>query len=67
MGCSDLVTPNTDETKIKEVIQNYTLAMNNQDWDKAKGYCVFGSGTYYETCDMEQYINSLAPYGLEGW
>ncbi|MBA7582014.1 hypothetical protein ES708_23933 [subsurface metagenome] len=46
-GCGGVVTPDTDEAKVKGVIQNYASAMNNQDWDKAKGYCVYNSWAYW--------------------
>lgn len=43
-GCSGgIVTPSTDEAKIKSVINEYFSALNEQDWDKAKSYCVVDS------------------------
>jgi hypothetical protein len=56
--------PATDEAKVKSVINEYFLAINDQNWSKSKSCCVYSSGTYYETCDMEQYVNSLVPYGV---
>ena len=65
-GCTGggIVTPATDETKVKSVIYEYFLAINDQNWSKAKGYCVYESDRYYATITMEQYINSLAQYGI---
>ncbi len=62
-GCG-IVTPDIDEAKIKSVIHEYFLAINDQNWSKAKSCCVYGSNRYYATCVMEQYVNSLAPYGV---
>jgi len=37
IGCSGgIVTPATDEAKIKSVISEYFLAINDQNWSKAK-------------------------------
>jgi len=57
VGCGII----TDEEKIRDVIDEYFLAINNQDWDKARSYCIYNSGVYYETCDFEDYIDSLYP------
>ena len=48
-----------DEVKIRDVIDEYFLSINNQDWDKAKSYCIYESNVYYETCFFEDKINSL--------
>ena len=63
-GCSGggIVTPATDEAKVKSVIYEYFLAMNDQNWSKAKGYCVYGSDRYYKTCGLEDGINVLYQY-----
>ena len=55
-------TPATDEAKIKSVINEYFLAISNQNWNKAKNYCVYGSDRYYATCQVESLINSLYEY-----
>jgi len=48
-GCAcGIVTPSTDEAKIKSVINEYFLALNDQNWSKAKSYCVYGSELYNE-------------------
>jgi len=63
VGCgSGIVTPATDEEKVKSVIQEYFLAINDQDWSKAKSYCVYGSDVYYETYVLEDEINALYQY-----
>jgi len=51
----------TDEEKVRNIIDGYFLAISAQDWDKAKSYCMYGSDVYYETCDFEDYIDSLYP------
>ncbi|MBA7554250.1 hypothetical protein ES705_46862 [subsurface metagenome] len=55
----------TDESKVRNVIDEYFLAMNAQDWDKAKSYCIYGPDVYYETCDFEEYIDDLWPSTVE--
>lgn len=63
-GCSvGIVTPNTNEEKIRGVISEYFLAINNRDWNRAKNCCVYGSDRYYATCVLEQYVNGLTYYG----
>jgi len=52
-GCGGLVTPVTDESKVKTVIQEYFLAINNQNWIKAKSCCVYESNVYEFTCALE--------------
>ena len=49
----------TDESKVRDVIDEYFLAINGQDWEKAKSYCIYESDVYYETCIFEDYIDSL--------
>jgi len=49
----------TDESKVGNVIDEYFLAISEQEWEKAKSYCIYGSNVYYETCDFEDYIDSL--------
>ena len=60
-GCAGggIVTPATDKAKIKSVINEYFLALNDQNWSKAKSYCVYGSDRYYATCVLEDAINAL--------
>ena len=60
-GCTGgIVTPLTDEAKIENVIQEYHLALNKQNWSKAKSCCVYGSDTYNDTCDIEDLVNILS-------
>jgi len=56
-GCGSEIV--TDEVKVKSVIQNYFLAINNQNWSKAKSYCIYDSEAYYDTCDLEDIINTF--------
>ena len=63
-GCSGggVTTPSlsTEEAKVKSVIQEYFLALNDRNWNKAKNYCVYGSDRYYATIGYQQFIDSLA-------
>ena len=61
-SCGGAVTPATDEAKIRSVINEYCLAINDQDWSKAKSYCVYGSEEYYKVCYIEDMINTLSLY-----
>ncbi|GAH93907.1 unnamed protein product, partial [marine sediment metagenome] len=49
----------TDEEKVRDVIDEYFLAISDQEWEKAKSYCIYESDVYYETCDFEDYVDSL--------
>ena len=60
-GCG-IVTPATDEAKVKSVIQDFFLAINDQDWSKAKNCCVYGSDIYYATHVLEDAVNTLYQY-----
>jgi len=64
VGCSGggIVTPATDEAKVKSVIQQYSLALNDQNWSKAKSYCVYGSDAYYSVCVKEDAVQVLYQY-----
>lgn len=61
-GCGGVVTPATDEAKIKSVIQDWSLAINAQNWSKVLSYCVYGSDEYYYVCQLRDAINSLNQY-----
>ena len=61
-GCNGTVTPATDESKIKSIIQEYYLALNDQNWSKAKNYCIYGSEKYYKTCQIEDMVNTGYQY-----
>ena len=61
-GSSEIVTPATDEIRIKSVINEYFLAMNDQNWSKAKSYCVYGFDRYYAVCQFEDLVNTLYLY-----
>lgn len=52
-------TPVSDEANIKSVIYEHRLAINNQNWNKAKSYCVDGSDAYYKVVMLEDMFNNL--------
>jgi len=64
VGCAGggIVSPATDEAKIKGVLHDYCLALNDQNWSKAKSYCIYGSDVYYNVCVKEDLINTLYSY-----
>ena len=45
-GSSGIVTPATDEVKVKSIIQDYWLALSNRQYELAKSYCIL-NGKYY--------------------
>lgn len=53
-GCGGTVS---EETKITDVIYSYCQALSDQDWDTARGYCVYDSIAYHEVYDMEEEWN----------
>ena len=61
-GCNISVIPAIDEMAIKNVIQNYALALHNQEWNKAKNYCVYGTEPYYSVELKENAVNLLSAY-----
>jgi hypothetical protein len=63
-GCSGggIVTPATDEDAIKNVIRDWSLALNDMNWNKAKGYCLNGSEMYYAVETFEDLANSISTY-----
>jgi len=62
-GCDGVTTPISDETQIRNVVQNYCSAISDQDWDRAKSYCVYGSQVYFITCVLEEQVNFYINYG----
>jgi len=63
-GCGGTVS---DETKITGVIDGYCQALNDQDWDAARGYCVYDSIAYHEVYDFEEFWSFENPGELEEW
>ena len=64
VGCNGTVTPGTDTDKIeiKAVLQNFFLAINDQNWSKAKGYCVYGSDAWFIIESIEDAMDTLYYY-----
>jgi len=62
IGCNGVVTPVTDEAKIKSVINELWLAINDQNWSKAKSYCIYGSEAYYGVCYLEDLFDTANLY-----
>jgi len=64
VGCNGTVTPGTDTDKIeiKAVLQNFFLAINNQNWSEAKGYCVYGSDALFIVESIEDAVDTLNLY-----
>ena len=61
-GCNAVIIPATDEAKIQSVIQDYYLAINDQNWIKAKNLCIYGSEQYYKVSVMEDTANTVQQY-----
>ena len=57
-GCTaEIVTLLTDEAKIENVIQEFCLALSDQNWSNAKSYCVYGSEIYNGLVEFEEAWN----------
>jgi hypothetical protein len=58
-GCTGTAL-SPDETKITDAIYGFFQAISDQDWDSARGYCVYESTTYNDVNDIEElwYSNS---------
>jgi len=57
-GCTGgVVTPLTDEVKIENVIQEFCLALSDQNWSKVKSHCVYGSEIYNRLVELEEAWN----------
>jgi uncharacterized protein YceK len=62
-GCaSGIVTPDTNEAKIRSIINEYFSALNDQNWSKAKSYCIYGEDLYYDVIQWESVVNTLYSY-----
>ena len=62
IGCSGIGLPDTDanltdEEKIENVINDFFLALNEQDWEKARSFCVIDSIWYDFVSDFERAVN----------
>lgn len=57
-----MTTTVSDETQISNVVQSYCSAISNQDWDRAKSYCVYDSQIYFDTCALEEQVNNLSQH-----
>ena len=51
-----------EEAKIKIVINEFFLAINNQNWNKARSYCVYGGDAYYSVSQIESLANTYYSY-----
>lgn len=59
IGCSGIGLPDTDanltdEEKIEDVINNFFLALSDQNWSKVQSYCVYGSEIYNKLVEFEE-------------
>ena len=51
-----------EEEKIENVISGIVFAVNEQDWNKARSYCVYNSPAYYDICELEEQFYSNEIY-----
>ena len=58
-GCGAI----SDEAQIRSVINGFFNAVSNENWDKARDYCVYGSDLYNEVTAQENFIAQISsPY-----
>ena len=55
-GCG--ATLISDQAKIESVINDCSLAINNQEWDKARSFCVYNSNIYNFVSGMEDIVTN---------
>ena len=46
----------SDEAQITSVFNRFSNALSNQNWDKARSYCVYGSGSYNNVTNLENVV-----------
>ena len=54
----------SEETKIENVITEFFQALSDEDWDKARSYCVYGSLEYRYVTEIEEQWNNN--FGVSG-
>ena len=55
-GCGAI----SDEAQITNVINRFSNALSNQNWDKAKSYCIYGSSPYNNVTNLENVVAQLS-------
>jgi len=55
-GCGGTLI--SDQAKIENVINDCSLAISNQEWDKAKGYSIYNSNFYNFVSDLEDIVTN---------
>jgi len=60
-GCGGTVS---EETKIENVITEFFQALSDEDWNKARSYCVYGSLEYNYVTEIEEQWNNN--FGVSG-
>ena len=56
-GCTVLLI--NEDTSVKNTIYNFSLALSDQNWSKAKSYCIYESSAYYKIGVLEGVISLL--------
>jgi hypothetical protein len=56
-GCG----PISDEAQITSVINGFSNAISSQNWDKARGYCVYESEVYNSVDEFENFMDPVDP------
>jgi len=58
-GCTGgAVITSADGVKVENTIKEYYLALNDQNWSKAKSYCIYGSELYNEVIELENIVDA---------
>ena len=48
-----------EEQKIRSFVYEFGLAINDQNWNKVKSHCLYGSEAYYQACMVEDMYTAL--------
>jgi len=54
----------SDENEIESVCSELTSALNNQNWNEARSYCIYGSEAYNQISEVEDNVNSYISSSL---
>ena len=55
-GCGAI----SNEAQITSIINGFSNALSNQNWDKVRSYCFYGSGSYNNVINLENVIAQLS-------
>lgn len=55
-----------EKIRIGSIVNNYYLALNNREWDKARSYCIEGSAFYHFVSNVKEAVIDEKKHSLPG-